>query len=219
VSRRLSRVPRHALARVGVSLAFGLAAYALVQPRVPTVAATLIGWDVAGLVLLALSWATIGSADAGATRVRAGAEDPGRTLVYIIVVLTSGVSLLAATLLVRSARALPEHLKQAVIILCLLTVGLAWTMTHTAFTYRYAHLYYREDAEGVGGVTVPGDLPPNYLDFAYFAFTIGMCFQVSDVTVTSPQIRHAVLLHAVISFAYNSVILAFVLNLVFGMES
>jgi uncharacterized membrane protein len=52
--------------------------------------------------------------------------------------------------------------------------------------------------------------------FAYFAFTIGMCFQVSDMCVTSPQIRRLVLMHAVISFTYNSIVLAFVLNLVFG---
>ena len=82
--------------------------------------------------------------------------------------------------------------------------------------FRYAHLYYREDAEGVGGVTFPGEHPPTYSDFAYFAFTVGMCFQVSDACVTSPQIRRTVLAHAVVSFVYNSVILAFVLNLVFG---
>ena len=65
----------------------------------------------------------------------------------------------------------------------------------------------------------PGHTPPAYFDFAYFAFTLGMCFQVSDACVSSHQIRKVVLLHAVISFAYNSVILAFVLNLVFGMAT
>jgi uncharacterized membrane protein len=139
--------------------------------------------------------------------------------VSILVVLTSAASLLAATLLSRSPHTLAPPLSDLVAALCLTTVALAWTMTHTAFTFRYAHLYYREDAEGVGGVNMPGDSPPAYFDFAYFAFTIGMCFQVSDVCVTSHQIRRAVLLHAVISFAYNSVILAFVLNLVFGLAS
>ena len=89
-------------------------------------------------------------------------------------------------------------------------------MTHTAFTMRYARLYYREDAEGIGGVELPAKQAPAYFDFAYIAFTIGMCFQVSDICVTSHQIRRTVLLHAVISFAYNTVILAFVLNLVFA---
>jgi uncharacterized membrane protein len=212
-------IPRRAVSRVAVSLACGLLAFALAASKLAFLAAVLVGWDFAGMVLLGLSWGIIAPADAKGTRKLAGAEDPGRTLVYAVVILTSGASLLAATLIVRSARGLPEAEKDALIALCLATVALAWTITHTAFTLRYAHLYYREDAEGIGGVTVPGDLPPTYFDFAYFAFTIGMCFQVSDVCVTSPQIRRTVLLHAVLSFAYNSVVLAFVLSLVFGLAA
>ena len=166
-------------------------------------------------MLLALSWRGISRADARDTRERAGAEDPGRTLVYVIVVLTRRPACSARRCWCADphalppdpaarGRALPGHRRAR------------WTMTHMAFTFRYAHLYYREDAEGVGGIDFPGGQPPAYFDFAYFAFTIGMCFQVSDACVTSHQIRRAVLLHAVISFAYNSVILAFVLNLVFG---
>jgi len=207
------------LVRVAFSSAFGVAGALAAATRVPIVPAVLVGWDVAGLVLLTLSWAIIGRLDAKETHVRAGAEDPGRTVVYAVVLLTSLVSLLAATMLVRSARTLPSNLRDLVPGLCLATVALAWTMTHTAFTFRYARLFYREDAEGVGGVELPGGEPPSYYDFAYFAFTIGMCFQVSDVCVSSPQIRRLVLLHAVISFAYNSIILAFVLNLVFGLAN
>ncbi len=206
--------------RVGISLVAGVVAYlvarACVPPASSVIAPPLVGWNVAGVALLALSWAGIVGADAHTTRDRAGSEDPGRTLVYVIVVVTSAVSLLAATLVVHTAGSLPDGLRFAAVGLCLATVALAWSMTHTAFTYRYAHLYYREDAEGVGGVELPGGHPPTYLDFAYLAFTIGMCFQVSDVCVTSRQIRRAVLLHAVMSFAYNSTILAFVLSLVFA---
>lgn len=208
---------RRAVVRIAISFGVGIAAYLLVARRLPTVPATLVAWDMAALVLLALSWGGISRADAEATRLRAGSEDPGRTLVYVIVVLTSSVSLLAATLLLRNAGTLPVEFGGAVAALCLITVALAWTTTHAAFTFRYAHLYYREDAEGVGGVELPGKDAPTYFDFAYFAFTIGMCFQVSDICVTSRQIRRAVLLHAVMSFAYNSIILAFVLNLVFGV--
>jgi uncharacterized membrane protein len=204
---------------VAISIAAGVTVYLAAASRFPQLAAALVGWNVGGLVLLSLSWAVIASADARATRVRAGSEDPGRTLVYVIVVLTSAVSLLAATLLVRERNVLGPGLSHAAAALCLLTVALAWAMTHTAFALRYAHLYYREDREGVGGVQLPGEAPPTYFDFAYFAFTIGMCFQVSDVCVTSPQIRRAVLLHAIISFGYNSVILAFALNFVFGMAT
>jgi uncharacterized membrane protein len=218
-SRRHRIDTRHALVRLAISFPLGVAAWLAASLHVPRIGATLVGWDTFGLTLLGLSWAGISHATAAATRERAGAEDPGRTAVYVIVVLTSSVSLLAATLLVRNPHALPPELAGAVAALCLGTVALAWTMTHVAFAFRYAHLYYREDDEGVGGVDFPGGAAPTYFDFAYFAFTIGMCFQVSDACVTSHQIRRTVLLHALISFAYNSAILAFVLNLVFGVAS
>jgi uncharacterized membrane protein len=204
---------------VAISLAVGVVAYFVAAPFLPSPAPALVGWDAGSLALLGLAWAVMGTADADATKARAGEEDPGRTLVYVIVLLASGVSLLAATAVVRDAHTLGAGIAHAVTGLCLATVALAWGMTHTAFTFRYARLYYRADSEGIGGVELPGKEPPSYFDFAYFAFTIGMCFQVSDVCVTSRQIRRAVLLHALISFAYNSVILAFVLNLVFALAA
>ena len=205
--------------RVAISLVFGVVAYLIAAPRLPGPVPALVGWDAGSVALLGLSWSVLGPANAHATRERAGNDDPGRTLVYVIALLTSAVSLLAATTVVRDAHSLPPAMAHAVGGLCLGTVALAWTMPHTPSAFRYARLYYRQDSEGVGGIELPGKEPPSYFDFAYFAFTIGMCFQVSDVCVTSRQIRRAVLLHAVISFAYNSVILAFVLNLVFGMAA
>ena len=202
-----------------LSAAAGVAGGLLAGSRVAPAIATLLGWDLAGLVLLGLTWAVILPATPAATRSRAGSEDPGRTLVYVLVVVTSAASLLAATVMVGRARGLSPDLARFVAALCLAAVALAWTVTHTAFAMRYARLYYRADREGVGGIELPGHDAPAYFDFAYFAFTLGMCFQVSDACVSSAQIRRVVLLHAVISFAYNSVILAFVLNLVFGMAS
>jgi uncharacterized membrane protein len=208
--------PRRAVVRVGISFAAGLVTFGVAALQLRPAGAGFIAWDIFGFVLLVLSWSGIVRCDPRDTRHRAGAEDPGRTLVYVIVVLASAVSLLGATVLVRRPHALPPDLESYAAALCLVTVALAWTMTHTAFTFRYAHLYYRNDAEGVGGIELPGGGQPAYFDFAYFAFTIGMCFQVSDLSVTSHQIRRTVLLHAVISFAYNSIVLAFVLNLVFS---
>src|SRR4029077_2841745 len=118
-------IPGRALSRVAVSLAFGLGACLAVLPHAPRVVAALVGCDVARLPLLGFSWANIVSADAMATHRRAASEDPGRTLVYVIVVLTSAVSLLAATVLVRSARSMTGDLRQALIALCLAAVGLA----------------------------------------------------------------------------------------------
>src|SRR5882724_5925460 len=104
---------------------------------------------------------------AEATQARAAAEDPGRTAVYALVLLTSGSSLLATTALVHRARLLPGSEGGALVGLSLANVALCWALTHTTFTLRYAHLYYRRDEEGVGGVEFPGGAQPSYFDFAY----------------------------------------------------
>jgi uncharacterized membrane protein len=208
--------PPRALWRVLIAILAGASASAAWSSH-PLPFVLLIGWNAASVVLLALSWLFIVASDATATQRRAGSEDPGRTLVYVIVVVASAASLFSALLLSRRADTLAPSESRAVVVgVCLATVALAWALTHTTFTLRYARLYYREDSEGVGGVEFPGDHPPSYADFAYFAFTVGMCFQVSDACVTSSQIRRAVLLQALIAFIYNTVVLAFVLNLVFG---
>src|SRR5260370_15351749 len=147
---------RRGIARVGLALWVGRRVAVAVSRRLALVAAGLVGWDVASLVLLTLSWTVIAKADARFTRNRAGSEDPGRTLVYVVVLITSAASLLAGTILVREARTLPPGVSHALAALCLRAVALAWATTHTAFPFRYAPLSHREDAEGVGGVPLPG---------------------------------------------------------------
>ena len=208
--------PRRAVGRMSTAAIVAVAVAALLSLRFSWAVAVLSGWNAGGLVLTLAAWARIGSYGANRTSNRAAADDPGRTAVYALVLLTSAASLLAATVIVRHARAAPTAENGLLIVLCLITVVVSWTLTHTAFTLRYAHLYYREDKEGVGGIEFPGGGAPCYLDFAYLAFTVGMCFQVSDAVISSKQIRGTVLLHAALSFAYNTIILAFVLNLAFA---
>jgi uncharacterized membrane protein len=175
------------------------------------------GWDAAGVTLLTLAWLIMSGADPSKTQRRAAAEDPGRTAVWVLVILSSMFSLGAATLLLRHAGTLAPEATGALVCLCLVAVVCAWLLTHSAYTLRYAHLYYRDDDEGVGGLDFPGKRAPDDLDFAYFSFTIGMCYQTSDVTISSHSIRRAVLVHSIISFAYNTAILALALNLIFGL--
>jgi len=86
----------------------------------------------------------------------------------------------------RRAKDLAPTSEALLVVLCQAAVVSAWCVTHTAYTLRYAHLYYRDDdGGGEGGLTFPGDRAPDYFDFAYFAFTVGMCFQVSDVVITA----------------------------------
>jgi|SRR5262245_42300847 len=205
--------PRGAALRLLGATALGVLAAALAASRHRWEYRLLVGWDTGAFALLCFVWFFILTADPRETRCRAAAADPGRTATWIIVLLASAFSLItgASVLANRSAgdagALLPLSLASAV---------LAWSLTHTSYTLRYAHLYYRDDDEGEGGLDFPGTPKPSDFDFAYFAYTIGMCFQVSDVAVTSPQIRRAVLAHALISFAYNTVILALALNLFFG---
>jgi uncharacterized membrane protein len=208
-------IPRRAGSRVGWSLLAGAATYALAaQGSAPCALALTGAWDVFAGLLLGLSWVMIGSCDATHTRARARVEDPGRTVVWVVVLAASTVAFfVSGYTLHRDVGASDATLR---LVLGLGAVALSWPVAQTSWTLRYAHLYYRDDAEGEGGLEFPGGRPPDDYDFAYFAFTVGMTFQVSDVSVTSPQIRRAVLLQALLSFAYNTAIIALALNLAFA---
>lgn len=181
----------------------------------------LSGWDAAGLTLLTLAWWRIWHETSVETRRHAAAEDPGRTLIWLIVVLVSTVSLFAAGFVMRRVHHIaPSDLASCILLaLSLTTVVSAWALTHTAYTLRYAHLYYRDDDDGEGGLEFPCKSDPDGFDFAYFAFTIGMCFQVSDVVITNRIIRRTVLSHALLAFLFNTVIVALALNLMLGFLS
>jgi len=176
------------------------------------------GWDGGGLTILALAWWLVFTADAEEMRQRAATVDPGRRAVSFMVIIGSVFSLFAAAVVKghpeRFARTATEL--DLLSVFCLAAVVIAWLLVHTAYTLRYAHLYYRDDENGIGGLEFPGGEPPDALDFAYFAFTLGMCFQVSDVPITSRAIRRSSLGHALLSFLFNTAILALALNVVFG---
>ena len=212
-------MPARALSRLAISCAAGLVVALFLSRFFTWRLAAYAGWNAGLLTLLILAWLHISRRDAAQTQAYAAAEDPGRTAVTLVVLVAAGSSLLSTVALLHRAKAIAGAEGDALVALCLANVSLCWAVAHTAFALRYAHLYYREDAEGVGGVEFPGTPAPRYFDFAYLAFTIGMCFQVSDSTVSSPQIRRAVLLQALMAFVFNTAILAFALNLVFGLAN
>jgi uncharacterized membrane protein len=209
--------PRSARLRLAIAIGTGVATTVLLPSRVGTAFRAVAGWDAAALVLGALSWLLILRTDAAETRRLAAAEDPGRRAAWVIVILASVFSLFANAVVLRDVRTCAAETRDLFVGLCVTAVVAAWLLTHTAYTLRYAHLYYRDDDEGEGGLSFPGDGAPAYVEFAYFAFTIGMCFQVSDVAVTSRQIRRAVLGQSLLSFAYNTAILATAVSLVVGV--
>jgi uncharacterized membrane protein len=174
-----------------------------------------VGWDATSLTLLCLCWRILLKSDAHTTELRASDQDPGGRAVFVIAVLSSLFSLFAATMVLRLMRG--QSCANFWVVLALVSVALSWIVTHTAYTFRYAHLYYT--GEGIGGLVFPGTERPCDMDFAYYAFTVGMCFQVSDVQVTAPDIRRATLGHALVSFVFNTTILALSLNVMFQLLS
>ena len=207
--------PRRAVGRLLLAVLAGVVVAAALPGPVGAPLRAVAGWDVTALVLLVLVWRIILAAGPEETARRAAAEDVGRSFAWAVAVLGSTVSIFAATVALRNARSMAPLAERELALLCLVAVATAWFVCHTTYTMRYAHLYYRDDGD-LGGLGFPGTEMPCLLDFAYYSFTLGMCFQVSDVTVTQHRMRRATLGHALLSFAFNTAVLALALNLLFG---
>lgn len=193
----------------------GIICYFALQTWLDWETRSVAAWDLAVLVLVGEAWFVILRSDPQRARERAVAEDPGRAALFAVSFGASLVSLVAAVFMISTAQVVaphaPDRLPQA---LGLVAIVGAWTLLHTAYTLHYAGLYYA-DPDMDGGLQFRGG-PPDDADFAYFAFGIGMTFQIPDVNVTNRQMRRVVLTHQLVSFAYNTAILALVVNLLAG---
>ncbi len=174
-------------------------------------------WDLYAMVILLMAWVTICTANPRDIQRRARLQDSSRTFIFIFIIVAACMSLLAVMLVLREHKALQKsgglHLFMAA-----LAVIESWLLIHTVFTLRYAHIFYRSNLEGSGkGLTFPGGHNPDYQDFAYFSFVVGMTCQVSDVNVTSRAMRRLALLHGLLSFTFNTAILALSINIVSGL--
>lgn len=207
------------LVGIALGIATGMLSFVVVSKSI--VLSLMAAWVVGALVLLGLTWHLILRSNPETTKTRATSEDPGRYGVFLIAVVSSLVSLIAAVFVLRGKKDLVQaNLIGLLDILAVLAVVLAWFMTHTAYALHYARLYYSpKNGEAMEGLKFPGVEPPDDLDFAYFSFVLGMAFQVSDVSITCKPMRQAVLGHSLQSFLYNTVILALSLNLLFGLFS
>jgi uncharacterized membrane protein len=173
-------------------------------------------YDVAALIILVYDWTVGLRNDATHTIKRAAQEDPGRNILVAIVLLSALAGLVSAITILGKGPSVPAIDRDLALTFGISAVVLGWFLIHTMFIFRYAHLYYfdsDEDGSAQRGLTFPGTTEPDDYDFAYFAFVIGMTFQVSDVQITDPGVRTIALLHALISFGYNTAILALGVNL------
>jgi len=181
---------------------------------VPWQLTILLAWDVAAAAVLVRAWLHLRHYDADDTRTWATREDDDPRGAEVLLVVSGSVSLVGVVFAFLEANNAGTSEAMGVIlrIAGVVTIALSWGVIHTVFALRYARLYYSEPS---GAIDFKGkDYLPNYRDFAYFAFTVGMTYQVSDTDIHSHLIRRTVLRHALLSFFFGTVILATTVNLV-----
>src|SRR6266513_1484140 len=178
---------------------------------------SLATYDAFAFAIFGLIWVTVTLTPLQQIRAVAQRQDVGRTVIFIFVIIVACAALFAVAFLIRSGKPEERHLSSH-LLLALATVVLSWLLMHAVFGLRYAHRFYDDSTtsaeELAGGLRFPEDYLPDYRDFAYFSFVIGMTCQVSDVSVTSREMRRLVLLHGILSFGFNTVILALTINTV-----
>lgn len=209
------------LQRVLISLVPAIIAFFLVRLTDinPLVFAILL-WNIFAIFYLLTTWLIFFHRNTDEIRNLAQRDDGNRVFVSFIVVIASLASMITVLLLILSDNAGDTIVYVPVAICGILS---SWALVHTTYTTHYAHLFYDDDAEDsskhAAGLNFPNDKKPGYLDFAYFAFVIGMTFQVSDVEIESKHIRKVALVHSLLSFALNTFIVALTINLVAGLKN
>src|SRR5438477_7519419 len=210
---RLVRIVR-TRPRLFFSILLGLAVIALLFAVSDWRIATrlLVGWDIGVGLYLVLAFSLMARSDLHRIRRRAANQDEGSIAMLMLTVAAAIASMAAIFAELATEPGVSRQPGQ--LILATATVVLSWAFIHSIFTLHYAHEFYGEGRDRkLGGMSFPDDAEPDYWDFTYFAFTIGMCAQVSDVTVSSKSIRRTVLVHSVISFLFNAALLALTVNI------
>jgi uncharacterized membrane protein len=177
-------------------------------------ATPLIGWDILALVYGGWVWFSVWRLDPAATEADAKREDPGWQLSDLVLLGAAVASLAAVGVILFGESTASELARYMRAGLAFVSVFVSWILVHTLYTLKYARLYYSDPP---GGIDFNNSGAPDYTDFAYLAFTIGMTFQVSDTAISSKQIRRTTLRHAWLSFPLDAVIIATCVNLVSGL--
>jgi uncharacterized membrane protein len=209
--RKMSRPVRvvYARPRTFISIAIGVVTFFLVPGSLRLVTRLLIGWDIFVTFYLVLAYTMMFRCDLAHIRRNAVLQDDGRFLILLVTALGAFASIAAIVFeLGASHRSVPE------LTLATVTIALSWAAVHTTFALHYAHDYYRGSKPG--GLQFPsGDQHDHadYWDFVYFSFVIGMTAQVSDVGITDKTIRRTATAHGIISFVFNTALVALMVNI------
>ena len=173
--------------------------------------ALLFGFDLAALLFLLSLWPIFRGSDAETMRRRAAQNDANRALMLLV---TLGVMLaiLTAVATELSGKSAPQPFAIA---LAVASLAIAWIFSNMVYAMHYAHLFYlgNDQGEDCGGLDFPDTPTPEYWDFVYFSFTLGMTFQTSDVEIKTAPLRRLVIIHSLAAFVFNLGILAFSINI------
>ena len=188
-----------------------------VSPFVTWPVALLIGWNAGALTFLVAVLPSIFRADGARTQRLATREDETRDTARLLVQISCAASVAAVGFSLHLAKQEGSVQRTLLITVGVVTVLLSWLVVHCVFTLRYADLFYASPDQAVDfGYTAPGD-QPDYRDFAYLAFTIGMTYQVSDTALRDRRLRRTVLVHAFVSYFFGVIIVATAVNVVAGL--
>lgn len=202
-------------ARVLTAAVLGATVAVVVGATVGWWYAAAIGWTTAATTYLVWTWAIVSRFDGVETASHATREDPTRALTEVLMVAASIASLVGVGYLL-TAGGRPGIGRDTAAALGVASVVSAWLLVHTIYTTRYAVVYF---ASGATAIDFGSDEQPDYRDFAYLSFTLGMCYQVSDTALKTSAVRATALGHALLSYLFGAVILATMINLVAQLGS
>jgi uncharacterized membrane protein len=200
--------------RLYLSALAGLAALVLVPRDWPPGIREAIAWDLSAAIYLILTFHLMLACKGEALRVRAARQDDSRVVILVILLLAIAASFVAITGLLAAAKDSPHRALN--LGLAAATIVLAWTVTQVVFTLHYAHEYYRPNGDPQAfaeGLDFRGERNPDYWDFFYFATSFGAASQTSDISILAKPLRRLATLHAIISFFFNTAVLALAINL------
>lgn len=179
----------------------------------------IITWITYASTIITMDWISILSLHPKQVKKNAQLEDSSITFIFLFIIAAAFISLFAVIILITSKSKSTEQTTEHAL-LAIASVAVSWWLVHTVFTLRYAHLFYstqKDKSDTIGGLEFPKEPEPDYMDFVYFAFVIGMTFQVSDVEISSRTIRRLAWLHGILSFVFNTVIVALSINVISGL--
>ena len=202
--------------RVGAAGLAGLGSWVVVGLNTQRAYAPAVAWITTAVVYLAWTWAVTWRMDAPATKQHAlfHERDGTRHTAHLIVTIASLASLGGVAYLLWATSGDKPDLPAGIV--GVLSVFASWFTIHTVYMLRYARLYYNAPDPNAPGIDYEGD-PPTYTDFAYLAFTVGMCYSLSDNGVNNRKLRKTVLSQAMVSYVLGTIIIAITLNLVGGL--